>query len=36
MQFQKKDMGTIIKRMKDKFPAADGKQISDLVKSYVV
>lgn len=32
----KKDMGTIIKRMKDKFPAADGKQISDLVKSYVV
>lgn len=32
----KKNMGTIIKRMKDKFPAADGKQISDLVKSYVV
>lgn len=32
----KKNMGTIIKGMKDKFPAADGKQISDLVKSYVV
>lgn len=32
----KKDMGTIIKGMKDKFLAADGKQISDLVKSYVV
>lgn len=32
----KKDMGTIIKGMKDKFPAADGKQIADLVKSCVV
>lgn len=32
----KKDMGIIIKEMKAKFPAADGKQISDLVKSYIV
>lgn len=32
LQFPKKNMGTIIKGMKDKFPAADGKQISDLVK----
>lgn len=32
----KNKMGIIIKELKDKFPAADGKQISDLVKSYVV
>ena len=32
----KKNMGTIIKGMKDKFPAADGKQIADLVKSCVI
>lgn len=32
----KKNMGIIIKELKAMFPAADGKQIADLVKSYVV
>lgn len=32
----KNKMGTIIKGLKAMYPAADGKQIADLVKSYVV
>ena len=32
----KSKMGIIIKELKAMFPAADGKQIADLVKSYVV
>lgn len=32
----KSKMGVIIKELKAMFPAADGKQIADLVKSYVV
>lgn len=32
----KNKMGTIIKELKAMYPAADGKQIADLVKSYVV
>lgn len=32
----KSKMGVIIKELKTMFPAADGKQIADLVKSYVV
>ena len=32
----KKSMGTAIKAMKEVFPTADGKMISDLVKSYLV
>ena len=32
----KKNMGTAIKAMKEVFPTADGKMISDVVKQYVV
>jgi uncharacterized protein YqeY len=32
----KKSMGTAIKAMKEVFPTADGKMISDIVKQYVV
>ena len=32
----KKSMGTAIKAMKEVFPTADGKIISDVVKQYVV
>lgn len=32
----KKFMGTIIKIMKETFPTADGKMISEIVKSYLV
>lgn len=32
----KKEMGTAIKYLKSKFPTADGKMISEIVKRYVV
>lgn len=32
----KKEMGTIIKYLKSKFPTADGKVISEIVKKYIV
>ncbi len=32
----KKDMGKAIKYIKSKFPTADGKMISDIVKKYIV
>lgn len=32
----KKEMGNAIKHLKSKFPQADGKIISDIVKGYVV
>ncbi len=32
----KKEMGTAIKYLKSKFPTADGKMISEIVKSYLV
>lgn len=32
----KKEMGTVIKYLKSKFPTADGKMISDIVKKYIV
>lgn len=32
----KKEMGTVIKYLKSKFPTADGKMISEIVKKYVV
>lgn len=32
----KKEMGTAIKYLKSKFPTADGKMISEIVKKYVV
>lgn len=35
LEIPKKDMGVAIKELKAQFPAADGKQIADLVKSYV-
>lgn len=31
----KKEMGTIIKFVKSKFPTADGKMISEIVKKYI-
>lgn len=35
-QIPKKDMGKAIKYLKSKFPTADGKMISDVVKTYIV
>lgn len=32
----KKSMGIVIKAIKEKFPTADGKMISEIVKSYLV
>ena len=32
----KKEMGTAIKHLKSKFPQADGKMISNIVKEYLV
>ena len=32
----KKEMGNVIKHLKSKFPQADGKLISSIVKKYVV
>ena len=32
----KKEMGTAIKHLKSKFPTADGKMISEIVKKYIV
>jgi uncharacterized protein YqeY len=32
----KREMGTTIKHIKSKFPAADGKMISEIVKKYLV
>lgn len=32
----KKEMGTVIKYLKSKFPTANGKMISDVVKTYIV
>lgn len=32
----KKEMGNAIKHLKSKFPQADGKTISDIVKRYIV
>lgn len=36
IQIPKKEMGTVIKYLKSKFPTADGKMISEIVKKYVV
>lgn len=32
----KKEMGTVIKYLKSKFPTADGKMVSEIVKKYIV
>lgn len=36
IQIPKKEMGTVIKYLKSKFPTADGKMISEIVKKYIV
>lgn len=36
IEIPKKEMGTVIKYLKSKFPTADGKMISDIVKKYVI
>ena len=35
-EIPKKEMGKVIKAVKDKYPQADGKLISSIVKKYVV
>lgn len=36
MKIPKKEMGNAIKHLKSKFPQADGKKISNIVKEYVI
>ena len=36
LQIPKKEMGNAIKHLKSKFPQADGKMISEIVKKYVI
>lgn len=36
IQIPKKDIGVVIKHLKSKFPTADGKMISEIVKKYIV
>ena len=36
LQIPKKEMGAAIKYLKNSFPQADGKMISDIVKKYIV
>ena len=36
IEIPKKEMGRVIKHLKSKFPTADGKMISDVVKKYIV
>lgn len=36
MKIQKKEMGNAIKHLKSKFPQADGKIISNIVKEYIM
>ena len=33
--YPKKDMGRVIKEIKEFFPTADGKLISEIVKSHI-
>jgi len=35
-KIDKKDMGNVIKKLKEAYPAADGKMIADIVKSHTV
>lgn len=35
-KISKKEMGTVIKYLKSKFPTADGKMISEMVKKYLM
>ena len=36
LEIPKKEMGIVIKHLKSKFPTADGKMISEIVKKYIV
>ena len=36
LQIPKKEMGNAIKHLKSKFPQADGKMISNIVKEYII
>lgn len=36
IEIPKKEMGTVIKYLKSKFPTADGKMVSEIVKKYIV
>lgn len=36
VEIPKKEMGTAIKYLKSKFPTADGKMISEIVKKYLI
>lgn len=36
IEIPKKEMGNVIKYLKSKFPTADGKMISEIVKKYLV
>lgn len=36
IELPKKEMGTAIKYLKSKFPTADGKMISEIVKNYII
>lgn len=36
IEIPKSEMGTVIKSLKSKFPTADGKMISEIVKKYLV
>lgn len=36
IQIPKKEMGKVIKAVKDKYPQADGKVVSSIVKGYVI
>ena len=35
-KIDKKEMGNVIKKLKEAYPAADGKMIADIVKSHTV
>ena len=35
-KIDKKDMGNVIKKLKEAYPAADGKMIADIVKTHTV
>lgn len=36
LQIPKKEMGKVIKAVKDKYPQADGKLVSSIVRGYVI
>lgn len=36
LEFEKKNMGVLIKYVKGKYPTADGKLVSEIVKTYLV